>query len=509
MNNYDDDHRNNMNGQDANENDGTGGQNGANGWQGYNPDQPGYGPLSGSPGQTSGQEQSGAPSGDSNAPYGGNEQYKWNYDDYQKALIKDNAPKKPKKPRNKGMMAFIISICAVFAVALVGLAGVGIVDLVNKNSGGAASASSKTSSGSKNTTSLVIADKPTSSTTQTLGGLLSTTQIYKKVSPSVVGIIAYNLSSVGSTDQGTGIIMSSDGYIITNEHVIDGADKVAVILSGKTQKDAIDAKVIGKDTRTDLAVLKIEKTGLTAATFGDSSKMEVGETVIAIGNPGGIEFADTLTQGVISALNRSVTSSTGYTQKLIQTDASINPGNSGGPLVNSYGQVIGITSSKISDSNYEGMGFAIPSDTIKPIVNDIIKYGYVTGRVKIGISVKEFGEYEAKVYNMQPGLLVSSVDQSSDAYKQGVRQSDVITKINGKTVSDYDSLYTEESKYKAGDTVTLTIYRYSNGSSGTFDVKVKLMEDKGQTTTTTTSSQSSSSDNGSDGNGFNFFNQGN
>ena len=459
------------------------------GWA--NPDQPGYGPLSGSP------EQSGSQNGrsDTNASYGGNEQYKWNYDDYQKALTKENLSNnnngmKGKKKRNKGLVAFIISICSVFAVALVGLAGVGVLDLVNRNNSTAGTSSSTSSAKARSGPSLTIADTPSSSTTQPLGGQLSTNQIFTKVSPSVVGIIAYDLQSVGNTSQGTGIIMSSDGYIVTNEHVIDGADKVAVVLSGKTERDAIDATVVGKDTRSDLAVLKINKTGLKAATFGDSSKMQVGDTVIAIGNPGGLEFADTLTQGVISAINRSVTSSTNYTQKLIQTDASINPGNSGGPLVNSYGQVIGITSSKISSTNYEGMGFAIPSDSFQPIVNDIIKYGYVTGRVKIGISVSEFSAYEAKVYNMQPGLLISSVDGASDAAKQGLKKNDVITKINGKEVTDYNSLYTEESKYKAGQTVTLTIYRSNGGSSSTFDVKVKLMEDKGDTSTTTSQNKS-------------------
>lgn len=417
--------------------------------------------------------------------YGGNVQYKWNYDDYQKALDQ----KKPKNKRKKGLTAFIISICSVFAIAVLGLAGIGIKDLVYKgvisgSSSAGTGSSAKTTSGP----SLTISSSPATSSTTPLSSQLTTVQINKKVSPSVVGIVCYSLQSVDETSEGTGIIMSSDGYIITNEHVIDSADKVSVVLSDKTQHDA---KVVGKDVRTDIAVLKISAKGLTAATFGDSSKLQVGDTVVAIGNPGGLEFADSVTQGIVSALNRTVTSENGYTQKCIQTDASINPGNSGGPLVNVYGQVIGITSSKIADVDYEGIGFALPINTVKPIVDNLVKYGYVKGRVKIGISVTELSSYQAKIYGYQPGLRITSVESGSDAAKQGLQQNDVITKINGISSTTYDKFYQEESKYKAGQSVTLTVFRYSNGQSKTFNVSIKLMEDKGTTSSSSSSSSSS------------------
>ncbi|HEX3027433.1 MAG TPA: trypsin-like peptidase domain-containing protein [Clostridia bacterium] len=457
------------------------------------------------------EQNSGTPEKNDNmSSYGGNVEYKWNYDDFQKALVESKAPKEKKK-MTKGFKAFIISICSVFAVAVLGLAGIGIRDLaLNNSQNGTGTSSSGGNVKASSGPSLTITNTPSASSASTtaLSGQLTTAQINKKVSPSVVGVISYSLQSVEAAAEGTGIIMSPDGYIITNEHVIDGADKVSVVLSDKTE---IAAKVVGKDLRTDLAVLKITKTGLTAATFGDSSKLQVGDTAVAIGNPGGVELADTVTQGIISALNRTVTSENGYTQSCIQTDASINPGNSGGPLVNVYGQIVGITSSKIADVDYEGIGFAIPINTAKPIIDDLIKYSYVQGRVKLGISVKELSSYQAKIYGYEAGLRITAIEKTSDAYKQGLQQNDVITKINGISVTSYDQFYQEESKYKAGNSVTLTIFRYSSGQSKNFTVKVKLLEDKGTTSTTTTSSSSSSSDSssGSYTDPFSYFNQGN
>lgn len=493
------------------------------GQSGYNQPYGNYGQTSNGYGQTGGYGPYQSNPGSTGSQYGGNMQYKWNYDDYQKALQKDRESKPKKK---KGVRAAIISVSAVFGIAVIGLAVIGGMNLANGSLpiAGATSQSTSSSGRKAGAPSIAIAEKPTaSSSSQVAGSALSTSDIYKKVSPSVVGILAYNLSSVSESAQGTGIIMSKDGYIITNEHVIDGANKVAVVLPGGTSDSAIDAVVVGKDTRNDLAVLKINaKTTLTPATFGDSKQLQVGETVIAIGNPGGLEFADTLTQGVVSAVNRPITTESGYTQNCIQTDASINPGNSGGPLVNVYGQVVGITSSKISETGFEGMGFAIPIGTAKPVIDDLISYGYVKGRVKLGISVTEFSDYQAKIYNMQPGLLVSAVDPSSDAAKQGLKAYDIITKINGIAATSYDAFYAEESKHKPGDTVTLSVYRYANGKSSTFDIKVTLAEDKGDTSATTSSSSSSAdpfgygngygygngngSDSGSNNDPFGFFN---
>ncbi|MFT9055208.1 MAG: trypsin-like peptidase domain-containing protein [Ethanoligenens sp.] len=492
-------------------------------------------------------DQGGTDSSGTEDPYGGNIQYKWNYDDYQKALEQDKkapdeqqsdtwkndfqavGPDKPPQKKPRGMRVFIVSICSVFGVAVLILAGIGVASMVRGGGLGAL-----TSSGTANASGgITLTDKPSSTTTASAtstsastGLQMSAAQVVSKVKQSVIAIQTYDLSSVDPSAEGSGIIMSADGYVVTNAHVIAGGQKFEVVVTaadGSTK--SYDAKVVGSDTRTDLAVLKIDATGLSAATFGNSSQLQVGESVLAIGNPGGTEFAGSVTSGIISATNRQVTANN-YTQNVLQTDAAINPGNSGGALVNMYGQVIGITSSKIEETGYEGMGFAIPINSAKPIVDSIIKNGYVTGRVKLGISVTVFTNYQAKLYNMPTGLLVKSVDSSSDAAAQGMKQGDVISKINDVTVATgdsstwYDNFYKEESKYKPGDTVTLTVARYSNSTAKTLTFKVKLAEDKGDTTaasTSTTQSQPGRSNNGNnysgnggddDDGGFSFFGDG-
>ncbi|MDR3551653.1 MAG: trypsin-like peptidase domain-containing protein [Clostridia bacterium] len=438
-------------------------------------------------------------------PYGGNVQYKWNYDDYQKAL--DSSHKKGKK---KGLTTFVITICSVFGVAVIGLAAFGIYS-ISKNgiSGGLVAGLSNSSTSSTMTTGKVnnsgptlnIVSQPGTPSTTTLAGGLSVQQCAKKVLPSVVGIIDYSLNQIGETGEGSGIIMSSNGYIITNNHVVTGADKFQVVLQNGTK---YAATLVGTDARTDLAVLKFSATGLTAATFGDSSQLEVGDPVIAIGNPGGLELAETVTQGIISALNRTITTDTGYNMTYLQTDASINPGNSGGALVNMYGQIVGINAAKISDVDYEGIGFSIPIDVAKPVIDSITKYGYVKDRVKLGISCQVFDEYQAKLYNLPQGLLITAVDPSSNAAKKGLQKNDIITKVNGKSVTAFSDLLTEESKYKVGQTITLTICRATNGTAQTFTVAVSLMEDRGNTTPTTTSPNSQSDGQNSESNFFDF-----
>ena len=441
-------------------------------------------------------------------PYGGNVQYKWNYDDYQKAL--NNNGKKPKK---KGLRAFLITICSVAGVALVSLAVVGAMAILKNNGIVSIGDSVGTSSATiinPNGPSLKLNSKPStsvssSSTSSTSTGInMTAQQVYSKVKDSVVVIETYDMTSIEATGAGSGIIMSADGYIITNEHVIDGAKNVKVILPNKKE---YTAKVIGSDKRTDLAVLKIDATGLSAATFGSSDQLGIAESVLAIGNSAGL--GGSVTGGIISALNMSVTTENNYTEKCIQTDAPINPGNSGGALVNMYGQVVGITSSKIEAAGYEGMGFAIPINTAKPIIDDIIKYGYVTGRVKIGISVREYDATMAAAQGYPAGLLVAGVDSSSDAASKGLKTNDIITKINGVSATTYDAFYAEESKYKAGQTVTLTVYRHSTNQ--TFTVSIKLLEDKGDTSTATSSSSSGNSNGYSKGysNGYSYGNYNN
>lgn len=310
-------------------------------------------------------------------------------------------------------------------------------------------------------------------------GSMTAEAIYKKVAPSIVGIITYNpeqgLLSSGVA-QGSGIIMKSDGYILTNAHVVGNNNKLNVTVV--IDKKEYPAKVIGFDTRTDLAVLKIDAQNLTAAQFGNSDELNVGEWVLAIGNPGGIEFSNSLTRGIVSALNRSLGSENNPV-KYIQTDAPINPGNSGGALVNMYGQVVGINTAKKRD--YEALGFAIPINAAKTVVDDIIKNGYVSGRVKIGVTVRPISAYEAQAENVPQGVLILEINKDSSLSQQNVQPGDIITKIDNATVKTTSDLYGELSKHKPGYVATLTVFRLSplNREGSSFDVKVTLIEDKG------------------------------
>lgn len=294
---------------------------------------------------------------------------------------------------------------------------------------------------------------------------LTIPEIIKKVNPSVVGVTS--LMSSG-TATGTGIIISQDGYIITNAHVVRSngvnAKAVNVILDDKSE---YSAQIIGCDSKTDLAVLKIEKTGLTAAEFGDSDDLEVGELAIAIGNPLGLQLSGSVSHGIISALNREITIED-TVMNLIQTDAAINPGNSGGPLVNCYGQVIGINSAKISMEEVEGIGFAIPIDSAIPIVNDLINNGYVTGRPQIGITGQDISSIESRYYGLPQGILVRFVEADSGASKSGIQVGDIIISADGTDISTMSELNIIKDKFKPGDTISMTIYR--NGVTNSLQV---------------------------------------
>ncbi len=285
---------------------------------------------------------------------------------------------------------------------------------------------------------------------------LSIPDIYEKVKDSVVGITVTVTGQMGiEQGSGTGIILSEDGYISTNAHVVNDASTIKVILTDETEHNA---QLIGIDTRTDLAVLKIEKTGLKPAEFGNSDSLRVGESVVAIGNPYGMELAGTVTSGIVSALNRQIVIESFY-MTLIQTDASINPGNSGGPLVNSYGQVIGVTSSKIVQSGYEGIGFAIPMSSATSIIQDLIQYGYIKDRPYIGITGYDIDEASAAMYSLPRGVRVESVDPESDAHEKGLKRGDIIIAVNGVEIKSMADLEAEKNKKKPGDELTLTVYR--------------------------------------------------
>ncbi len=300
------------------------------------------------------------------------------------------------------------------------------------------------------------------------GQILTPTQVAEKVIPSVVCIQCYKStdSYFGASSQeslfgeGSGIISRSDGYIITNAHVIDGASKVQVVLSN----DIIcDATVIGSDTVTDLALLKIDPTGknLVAATFSSAKSSSVAEQVMAIGNPGGLEFSSSVTLGIISALNRAVQdSSTGYVMYCIQTDTAINPGNSGGPLVNMYGNVIGITSSKIVADGYENMGFAITYDEAAPIIADLLAYGHVKNRATLNLSLAlPSSVFRITGWNTIPtGLCVTKVNGEKEA-NAGIKQYDIISAIDDIKISSSAEYSSYLLKKRPGEKVTLTVYR--------------------------------------------------
>ncbi len=288
--------------------------------------------------------------------------------------------------------------------------------------------------------------------------------ISRQVGPSVVGVrVTYTAQTFfGSTQaegEGSGIIYSQDGYIITNYHVVEEAmksskAKVSVILS---TGDILDAKIVGGDSVTDIAVIKVEKTGLTAAEFGDSDAIEVGELAVAIGNPLGQEFAGSVTVGYISALNRTMTSG-GTTYNLIQTDAAINSGNSGGPLVSSSGKVIGINTAKISATGVEGMGFSIPINEALPIVEELITNKKIT-RPYIGITGVSIDATDARMYNLVEGVYVQSVEIKSPAELGGLRQGDVIVEVNETKVMSVSDINVIKNKLKVGDKITVKVYR--------------------------------------------------
>lgn len=331
-------------------------------------------------------------------------------------------------------------------------------------------------------------DLPTISQLSTPSDAMTIPDIVDKVSPSVVGVSC--LLNNG-TATGTGIILSSDGYIVTNAHVISGAKAISVVLPENYYKDeqsdsssnnkndnsdekyTYEATLIGSDTQTDIAVLKIEKTDLTPAEIGKSSDIVVGEAAIVIGNPLGFDLSGTVTSGIISATDRKLTIEE-KTMNLIQTDASINSGNSGGPLINAYGQIIGITSAKVSSTYGEGLGFAIPVDEALPIIKDLMEYGYVTGRPTLGISGEDVTEIYAQFYNIPQGFIIRSVEDDSAAQKAGLKVGDVVIGINGELIESVSEFNDIKSKFSAGDTITVSVYRDGEIS----DKEVTLGEDR-------------------------------
>lgn len=295
---------------------------------------------------------------------------------------------------------------------------------------------------------------------------------FESVEKSVVAVIGYVEGQDGSENSysvmGSGIIITSDGYIVTNSHLLDNSRTAYKYKVFTYDKKSYDAGVVGYDGRTDLAVLKIDAKGLSTASFGNSDDIEITEDVIVVGNPRSLKFQNSVTKGIVSAVNRRV--STSNNVRCIQTDAAINPGNSGGPLTNMYGQIIGISSSKIATEDTEGMCFAIPSKTVKSVVDDIIRHSYVQGRVRIGILGTVV--YIDDDYNT--GIQIEEITADGPVDDTDAKVGDIIIAADGETVQNFADMYDILEKHKAGDEVTLTLDR--NGSE--IKVKVKLEEDK-------------------------------
>ena len=361
------------------------------------------------------------------------------------------------------LTALIVVLAAVLALSLFA---------THRNAAAAPLESGASAAGSRRTTALVLRSKPEKSQ-----ALLTTEQVANRIHECVVGIIQYRRGAIGESGEGSGIVMSADGIVITNYHVIENASRLEVVMyDGKKY----DATVVGRDARTDLAVIRIPAKGLKYAAFGNSDQCKVGEQVIAVGNPSGLQLAGSVTQGIISALNRNIDVGNGP-MNLIQTDAAINPGNSGGALVNMYGQVIGINSAKIAQQGYEGLGFSIPVNAAKPVVDSLLQYGFVQGRVKFGLSCKVIDSVTAAAENLPAGIYVGYVEPGSSAEQNGVRADDIIVAVDGVKVPDTDAFITQRDRHKPGDPVTLTIYRRS--LSKQMDIRITLQEDRGTSET--------------------------
>ena len=321
--------------------------------------------------------------------------------------------------------------------------------------------------------SINLNESPQSVDTIPQEGGMALQDIYTKNIPSVVSI---SCTHSGSSSSGTGVIVTDDGYIVTNCHVVEGAVSISVQL---TDDRVFEADLVGSDGVSDLAVLHIEARDLIPAEFGDSEKLRVGDAVVAIGDPLGVELRGTYTNGIISAINRDV-SMDGRTMTLIQTNAALNSGNSGGPLINCYGQVIGINTMKMStftssSATIEGLGFAIPSTTVKDIVDQIMTQGYVSGRPTLGIEGESLPSFYQHYYRMPTGLYITEVEEGSYADYYGIEEGDILISIDDERITSMEELNTVLYSHEVGDVVTVTIYRSGRQAS----VELTLTEKKG------------------------------
>lgn len=318
--------------------------------------------------------------------------------------------------------------------------------------------------------------------TAVIGIASGVTQVAQNVSPSVVGVTNFArqrgdfFSAKTVEKHGSGVILHSDGLIVTNNHVVEGATRLLVILANGEEKEA---KLVGRDPRSDLALIKIAAKNYKVARLGDSDKVQVGETVVAIGNPLGMQFARSVTAGVVSGLNRVINTEEGYLMRLIQTDAAINPGNSGGALVNVRGEVVGINTVKINVPGFEGMGFAVPSKQVAVIVDQLARNGRVS-RAAMGLKmIKEISAADVRYYNLpvQAGVVVMPVNDDI-ARRSGLKENDIIRKVNGRPVASMGDLQEMIMNCQVGQQVQLEVVRMSGGKIQVRKVKLRLCDEQ-------------------------------
>ncbi|MBR5497919.1 MAG: trypsin-like peptidase domain-containing protein [Clostridia bacterium] len=409
-----------------------------------------------------------------------------------------SAPAKPPKKNNSGMKVFIaiIAVIVVLAVALM------IAIFAGGSKNGNINMPEAPTSSSGNSSDRVVADNVDDLTVSSASLEAGEAAVVAEIAQQYnVGILIYQRNSLYT--EGSGVVVKEDNngkytYIITCAHVVnyDGV-AVSVLMADGTE---YSADVVGLDTRTDIAVVRIEATGLVKGEFADSDELVVGQTVYAVGNPGGSEFFGSVTNGIISAIGRPVSSSTGYEMECLQHTSAINPGNSGGALVNGEGKIIGINSMKIASTEYEGMGFAVPSDVVVEVFNSIIENGYVAGRAKLGISYSTPSNYSQNyaMYVQMKGLpsgtiVIAAIGSDSDLATKDVKVGDMITKVNGKPMSNTGMLADMIDDMSVGDNMTLTIVRVNTDdwSQTEFNVTVSLVEDRGEAAQSTTPSENS------------------
>lgn len=420
-------------------------------------------------------------------PYGANRTP--GYNPYQQPSYRPQQqpipPQPPQSGGGKNIAVILIVVCAVIAVIAIGIGMIGGADTPAVQDSTSTSAQEHTNPTTNPNPDVTVSDSMNISTTAPSEDIPNSVYVAQKVRPSVVGVLAYYDGEL--IGEGSGVLMKEkDGwtYIVTCAHVIDedGVDFGVLFLDGTH----LEAELVAYDTRTDIGVVKVQKTGLPLAEFGDSSTLQVGEPIYAIGNPGGSEYFGSITDGIVASIDRSVTST--YTMTCIQHNAAINPGNSGGALVNTSGQIIGINSSKIASTEFEGMGFAVPTSIAGPVVDALISYGYVPNRPKLGITYAPVSNYQ--VYSIiaslkgypQGSLVIASISDDSSLIGTEAKEGDLIIGVNGKEMTDSSVLLDLIETGNVGDTLTLTLVRINSRNykaSEPFDVEITLVEDKG------------------------------